>query len=103
MKNGGNNVFIRRITNASRKGLKTHYKVTDLFLVLKEYSFRRVDDTYAMVMDRGYILFDDGGRPVRMIGAITDITERRLAEQALREREGNWAEAMFRFGNWPGN
>ena len=53
----------------------------------EEYSFRRVDDTYAMVMDRGYILFDDGGRPVRMIGAITDITERRLAEQALRERE----------------
>src|SRR5262249_51584455 len=33
-----------------------------------------------------YILYD-GGQPVRIIGAVTDITERRLAEEALRQRE----------------
>jgi PAS domain S-box-containing protein len=52
-----------------------------------EYSFRRLDGTYAMVVDRGYILFDDTGLPVRLIGAISDITERRLAEDALQKRE----------------
>ncbi|HYN27142.1 MAG TPA: EAL domain-containing protein, partial [Burkholderiales bacterium] len=38
-------------------------------------------------VDRGYIMYDKAGAPVRMIGAMTDITERKQAEQALRERE----------------
>jgi PAS domain S-box-containing protein len=52
-----------------------------------EYSLRRLDGNHAIVLDRCYILYDDAGQPVRIIGAVTDITERRLAEEALRERE----------------
>src|SRR5262249_28652872 len=52
-----------------------------------EYSFQRPDGTYAMVTDRGYIIFDENGVPVRLIGAISDITEQRLAEEALQKRE----------------
>jgi PAS domain S-box-containing protein len=52
-----------------------------------EYRFRRADQTYAHVLDRGYVIRDDHGAPLRMIGAMQDITERYRAEQALRERE----------------
>jgi signal transduction histidine kinase len=40
-----------------------------------------------MVVDRCHILYDDDGQPVRLIGAVTDISERRQAEEALRSRE----------------
>ncbi|MBX3405202.1 MAG: PAS domain S-box protein [Phycisphaeraceae bacterium] len=46
-----------------------------------EYRFRKIDGTYAVVLDRAYVLKDDAGRTVRVIGAMTDITERRHAER----------------------
>ncbi|WDT69932.1 MAG: PAS domain S-box protein [Candidatus Manganitrophus sp.] len=49
-----------------------------------EYRFRRGDGSYATVLDRGYIVRDAAGTPVRMIGAMMDITERNHAEEALR-------------------
>jgi PAS domain S-box-containing protein len=48
-----------------------------------EYRFRRHDGTYAFVLDRGYLLCDDQGRPARMIGAIQDISDRKQTEAAL--------------------
>ena len=54
--------------------------------VLLEYRFRRKDGSYAYVLDRGHILRDEGGTAVRMIGGITDLTERRLVEEKLREQ-----------------
>ncbi len=50
-----------------------------------EYRFRRADGSYANVLDRGYIVHDANNQPVRMIGAMMDITERKLAEQRLRD------------------
>lgn len=47
------------------------------------YRFRRQDGNYAVVMDRGYIVRDSAGKPTRVVGGITDITERRRAEEAL--------------------
>ncbi len=48
-----------------------------------EYRFRRGDGSYAALLDRGYVLHDPSGKPVRMIGAVMDITERKRAEEAL--------------------
>ncbi len=52
-----------------------------------DYRFRRGDDRYVQVIDRGYLMRDTSGRAVRMIGAMQDITERKRFEDALRERE----------------
>lgn len=52
-----------------------------------EYRFRRSDDSYASVLDRGHVIRDERGRAIRMIGAMLDISERRLAERALKESE----------------
>ena len=50
-----------------------------------EYRFRRSDGTYAFVLDRGHIIRDPLGVPVRMIGGMTDLTERKKLEaQFLR-------------------
>jgi hypothetical protein len=42
---------------------------------------------------RGETLRDAANRPVRMLGAITDITERKQAEAAIEESRGNLARA----------
>ena len=49
----------------------------------KEYRFQRQDGSYADIMDRAYILHDDSGKPVRMVGAMLDITERKQMESKL--------------------
>lgn len=50
-----------------------------------QYRFRRADGSNATVLDRGYIVRDVKGLPVRMIGTMMDITEQKLAEQRLRD------------------
>ncbi len=52
-----------------------------------EYRCHRLDGTYATVFDRGYVLRDDEGRPVRMIGALMDISERRQLEAQFRQSQ----------------
>ncbi len=52
---------------------------------MDEYRFRCADGSFAHVFDRGYIIREDEEKPVRMIGAMMDVTERRRAEEALRE------------------
>lgn len=49
-----------------------------------EYRFRRVDGTYAEVLDRGSMVRDAHGAPSRMIGAMLDVTERNRASAQFR-------------------
>jgi diguanylate cyclase (GGDEF)-like protein/PAS domain S-box-containing protein len=67
-----------------------------------EYRFRRADGEYSTVMDRAYLVRDAEGRPVRMIGSMADITERKRAEEALRRSEASLAEAqrIALLGSW---
>ena len=53
----------------------------------EEYRFRRVDGSYAEVLDRGHVIRDPDGTAVRMIGAMLDMTRMRTAETALRQSE----------------
>lgn len=52
-----------------------------------EYRYRRADGTYAQVFDRGVVLHDKLGRPIRMVGGMVDISARKAAEEALRRSE----------------
>jgi PAS domain S-box-containing protein len=54
-----------------------------------EYRFLKADGTYADVLDRGYVLRNEQGNAIRMVGAMLDITERKRAEEKLQEREAN--------------
>jgi len=48
-----------------------------------EYRFQLRDGSYASVLDKGHVLRDQNGRPVRLIGGMVDLTERRRYEQQL--------------------
>ncbi|WP_181305226.1 PAS domain-containing protein [Rufibacter sp. XAAS-G3-1] len=41
-----------------------------------EYRFRKADGSYAEIFDRGTVARDKTGKPVRMIGAMLDLTEK---------------------------
>jgi two-component system cell cycle sensor histidine kinase/response regulator CckA len=49
-----------------------------------EYRLRRRDGTLAWVLDRGVVVQDAAGRAVRVVGAMTDLTERKRLEDQLR-------------------
>jgi PAS domain S-box-containing protein len=53
----------------------------------EEYRFRRGDGTYAQVIDRAYVLRDESGRAIRMIGAAQDVTEQTSLEAQLRQAQ----------------
>lgn len=50
-----------------------------------EYRFKKADDAYAHVFDKGYIIRDKNGRPIRMIGATQDISQQKETEALLLE------------------
>ncbi|HVT85188.1 MAG TPA: PAS domain S-box protein [Chitinophagaceae bacterium] len=50
-----------------------------------EYRFRSADGSYKHILDRAYTIFDSNHKPYRMIGAMTDITERREKEETIRK------------------
>ncbi|WP_017719693.1 PAS domain S-box protein [Kamptonema formosum] len=52
-----------------------------------EYRFRRADNSYAQVIDRGFIAHDEKGQPVQMLGSMADITERVQASETLHRSQ----------------
>lgn len=49
-----------------------------------QYRFRCADNSYKYVLDRGFLLKDENGKAIRMIGAIQDITKQKEEEQRLK-------------------
>lgn len=62
--------------------------------ITQEYRFKKGDGSYAIIVDRGFIIYDDNGKPIRMIGAMNDVTEKRNAELELRKNK-NRLEAII--------
>jgi len=60
------------------------------------------DGTERWLLERGDVLRDADGKPLHMLGAVTDITDRKQAELALRQSEARLAEAqrIASLGNW---
>jgi PAS domain S-box-containing protein len=51
----------------------------------EEYRYKKADGTYADVVDRGFVIRDEGGTAVRMVGAMHDISERKKALFEMRQ------------------
>jgi len=65
-----------------------------------EYKIIRINDgAERWVQGTGELVYDEQGKPVRMYGAIQDITERKLAEEKFMESQRKLTTLM---GNLPG-
>jgi len=56
-----------------------------------EYRIVLPDNTLRWVESYGRYYYDDDGNPLRMAGTVTDITERKKAEQALQESQRRYS------------
>jgi PAS domain S-box-containing protein len=63
-----------------------------------EYRFRRHDGSFAFILDRGCVLRDERGQPVRMLGAMQDFTDRKRAEEELRSTHQQLLDASRHAG-----
>src|SRR5690606_22011680 len=51
-----------------------------------EYRFLHKNGQSRIVQDRGYLILDANGEPVRFVGGMTDITERKQVQHKLEEQ-----------------
>jgi len=51
-----------------------------------EYRFLRHDGSHAFVYERGFVIRDAAGNAVRIVGALTDLSDRKRHEDILREQ-----------------
>lgn len=68
-----------RVMKALEETLKSPGGMMDI-----EYRIKHGDD-YRNCRNRGFMVYDNDGKPVRMIGAISDFTEQRNAEERIRQ------------------
>jgi len=61
---------------------------------LAEYRLRRPDGSYADIVERSLLVRDAQGKVVRMIWALTDVSQRKRAEEALGEIAAHF-QAVF--------
>ena len=54
---------------------------------VEEFRITRKDGAVRWMSGRGQCFYDNAGKPIRVIGVNIDITERKLAEEALRNSE----------------
>jgi PAS domain S-box-containing protein len=59
-----------------------------------EYRFKRADNTYAYIYDRGYAFHDSEGKPYRMVGSMQDITVERESKEALNRAQSQLQMAL---------
>ena len=86
---GHNSAFLNRLHPEDRvlveEATRQHLAAGARYQV--EFRLRHQDGGYRWMISRGEAVRDATGRPVRMVGAVTDITGPKQAEAALRESE----------------
>jgi PAS domain S-box-containing protein len=86
---GHNSAFLNRLHPEDRavvdEATRQHVEGGQRYQV--EFRLRHQDGGYRWMDSRGEAIRDATGRPIRMVGAVTDITGRKQAEAALRESE----------------
>lgn len=77
-----------KVTKSIKRALKMGEKWEE------RYRFRRSDGTYIELFDRGFVVRDALGRPVRMVGAAMNVSRKIAAERALKQSEERLHHAL---------
>lgn len=54
-----------------------------------EYRFRKADNTFAYILDRGYVIHDENNIPYRMVGSMIDLTALKKTQEELERTNLN--------------
>jgi two-component system CheB/CheR fusion protein len=63
----------------------------------EQYRFRKKDDTYAIILDKGAVISDENGMPYRMVGAMTDVTLVEQTEIKLQQKNDELQSVIEEF------
>ncbi|HEY4110498.1 MAG TPA: PAS domain S-box protein [Puia sp.] len=58
-------------------------------LWLAEYRFKKADGNYALISDRGFLVFNKESKVIRMVGSMQNITEKKEMQEKLLRQELN--------------
>ncbi|WP_172965347.1 PAS domain S-box protein [Candidatus Thiodictyon syntrophicum] len=83
------------VTSVLDGALRNHLETFEV-----ELRLLHKDGHYVPVLARGFITRDDGGRPLRVTGANMNLSERKRAEQTLRETNA-YLENLINYANAP--
>lgn len=92
--------WLSKIHPEDRERVDSEFKAAELKnadRVQAEYRFQCADGSYKFINDRAYVISDDKGNPVRMIGAMQDITKQKEENMWLKLLESaiaNTTEAI---------
>jgi len=78
--------WIRRIHPLDREKVMSRLKKirkNTVYVPENEFRFLLPDETYVTLQDRTYVLRDDSGKSVRVIGVLVDITEQKRISQEM--------------------
>ena len=84
------NVWLERMHPEDRDRIKLRQEealASGENVFISEYRFLTAEHGYRNIYDRSYIVRNEKGTPMRMMGSMVDITERKKAEQAVKESE----------------
>ncbi|GEM_PF-7090447 len=88
-----------RVLSAVEEALRNHSSLT------LEYRFQHKDGTFLHLLDQSFIVRDAAGKAIRSLGSLTDITERKRAEEErdklLRELQEAQASVKILSGLLP--
>jgi len=76
------------------QAVQTHFERQTAGGISVEYRLRCKDGGYKWVLARGQALWDETDNPVRMVGSISDISQRKRAEEALRASEAQYRDLV---------
>ena len=90
-------------TDGTQIAVEKHLKEGATYFV--DYRLQTKSGEYRWFHARGQALWDKSGKATRMSGSITDITERKTAEEVLKQKERNLAMAqkIVHLGSWEWN
>ncbi len=68
-----------------KRAVQNHLKKGETFNI--EYRIRKKDGSYHWYLDSGKAVIDKENKPVRMVGSIIDVTERKKAEEKIKKQK----------------